>query len=438
MRAFVLKINTFQWQPPLVNKIKLGLLLLAFLSLVTGLIVYKVILIGNLSFLSSFWAFYGIITTFFLISRIPYAYLYEDRHDISYPKAKYPNVSIVIAAKNEEKSIFRTISTCINSRYPKKIECIVVDDGSTDKTKDEIIKAQNFYGNKIKLISFLENRGKREAMAAGINKARNNIIIFVDSDTFLTSSALLHITQHFLADKKIGAVSGNVKAENANTNLLTKMQSIQYAISFSMYKAPESVHRSVTCCPGCFSAYRKKAIKPLLEEWKEHKFLETKATFGDDRGLTNFVLKNWDIIFCEKAKATTVVPEKFSTYWYQQLRWKKSWIREGLHASTFMWKKRHPLASSAFYINFSFPIAGPLLAGNVLVSSFLSHNPFLFIIFIFGFILLGIVFSMFVRLYRKEKNWTYIPLFSFLFISLFIWQMPYALFTLRNTKWGTR
>ncbi len=386
----------------------------------------------------TFWTLYGLITTLFLITRIPYAYLHKDEHNKIYNDSVYPNVSIVIAAKNEEVGIYKTIKSCIESNYPGNIECIVIDDGSTDGTKDEIKKAVKFYDNKVKLVSFPENKGKREAMAAGINQSEYEIIVFVDSDSFLSKNAIKHISEHFIENKNIGAVSGNTRVENIDKNLLTKMQSIQYSVSFDIYKASESVHHAVTCCPGCFSAYRKTAIKPLVQAWKEHKFLGSKSTFGDDRGLTNFVLQNWKIIYCEKAQATTIVPEKFRIYWKQQLRWKKSWIREGLFASTFMWKKTHPLASLAFYINFSFPIIGPILVALVLIHSINTKNPMIFIIFIFGFILLGLVFSLFVKVHNNSKYWMYMPIFSLLFVSCFIWQMPWALITLRQTHWGTR
>jgi hyaluronan synthase len=386
----------------------------------------------------SFWTFYGIVTTVFLISRIPYAYLHKDEHSKTYLDSAYPNVSIVIAAKNEENGIFETIGTCMNQKYAGKIECIVVDDGSTDGTKNQILKSQEIFGENVRLISFPENKGKREAMAAGIINANHEIIVFVDSDSFIAPDAIRHITEHFLENEKIGAVSGNTKVENMSKNLLTKMQSIQYAISFDVYKASESVHHSVTCCPGCFSAYRKTAIAPLVDAWKGQKFLGSKGTFGDDRGLTNFVLQGWDIIYCEKAKATTIVPENFLVYWRQQLRWKKSWIREGVFAGMFMWKKRHPLASFAFYTNFSFPIVGPILAASVFIHSVTTHNPLIFIVFMSGFLILGLVFALFVRVYHGSKNWVYMPLVSLLFILVFIWQMPYALITLRKTHWGTR
>lgn len=421
-----------------IKEFKQNFLLLFFLVLVTGLVLYKIVFIANTTLASSFWTIYGIITTIFLISRMPYAYMYNDEHHTIYSDSAYPDVSIIIAAKNEEKGIFKTIATCVNSRYPGKIECIVIDDGSTDGTKNEILRATEFFGKKVRLISFAENKGKREAMAVGINEALHEIIIFVDSDSFLTPDAVRHITEHFLINNRVGAVSGNTKVENANVNLLTRMQSIQYAVSFGVYKASESVHHSVTCCPGYFSAYRREAVKPLAHAWKEQKFLGTKGTFGDDRGLTNFVLQGWDIIYCTKAKATTMVPERFSVYWNQQLRWKKSWIREGIFAGTFMWKKRHPLASSAFYINFSFPIVGPILAGSVLLKSITTHNPLLAVIFMFGFMLLGIVFAFFARVYLEAENWVYMPLVSFLFVTVFMWQMIYALLTLRKTHWGTR
>lgn len=432
-------LHVSKWRDWLVGKSKEISVFLFFLMLLTGLILYKVVLLANISHVPSFWTIYGLIVTTFLVSRIPYAYLHIDEHETLYDDNKYPTVSVIIPAKNEENSIFETISTCVKSKYPSKIECIVIDDGSTDETGNEVLKAENKYGvNVVRLIKFPVNRGKREAMAVGIDQSKNDIIIFVDSDSFLAPDAMRHISEHFLAHADVGAVSGNTKVYNANKNILTKIQSIHYSVSFDIYKASESVHSSVTCCPGCFSAYRRVAVQPLVETWKNHKFFGSRSTFGDDRGLTNYVLQDWKIVYCEKARASTKVPENFGVYLRQQLRWKKSWIREGLFAATFMWRRTHPLASLAFYINFSFPILGPILAGLVLWRSVVTHNPLLFIMFMSGFVLLGTVFALFTRVHNKTENWMIMPIFSLLFITVLIWQMPYALLTLKNTAWGTR
>lgn len=414
------------------------ILFIIFFILITGLLLYKVVIVVDMSNTPNFWTIYGVITAVFLISRIPYAYIYKDNHDKRKVSREHPNVSVIIAVKNEEDGIYKTIKTCLKSNYKGNIECIVIDDGSTDNTRQEIIRAQRYYGERVTLIVFHENKGKREAMAAGINIAKFDIIAFVDSDSYLSSNAIYHITRHFLENEKIGAVSGNTKVYNKNANILTKIQSIQYAISFDIYKTSQSYYNAVNCCPGCFSAYRKEAIKPIVNEWLTQTFLGSKGTFGDDRSLTNFVLKKWGVVYCQKAIATTTVPEKFSIYLKQQLRWKKSWVREGMLASKFMWRVTHPLASLAFYVNFSFPIIGPILAVRIIYKSFLSSNPFLFIIFFLGFIILGFVYSLFLKIYLRAENWLYVPIISILFVTLFMWQMPYALFTLKKTHWGTR
>lgn len=414
------------------------LLFALFVALLTSLVLYKVLLITSGGTFSSFWTFYGIVVSVFLLSRIPYAFLYSDEHAITYANTEYPTVSVIIAAKNEVGGIFRTVDTCINSDYPNKIECILIDDGSTDGTLAEMERARNEFGKNIKILSFPVNKGKKEAMAAGVQMAKNDVFIFVDSDSYLSPDAIKHITEHFLEDERVGAVSGNTKVENKYENLLARMQSIQYAVSFDIYKAGESVHESVTCCPGCFSAYRREAIKPLIEEWKNKEFLGAKSTFGDDRSLTNFVLKSWDVVYCEKAKATTLVPTTFMQYWNQQLRWKKSWIREGILGGLFMWKRKSIPASLGFYIHFTFPFLGPILALNVLIYSVVTNNIQVFLLFMLGFVLIGFIFSLFVKLYRDAENYLIMPLFSIFFISILIWQMPYAMLTLKKSHWGTR
>ena len=414
-----------------------SIVFICFFILLTSLILIKAVLLTSEAAFSTFWTGYGLIVSLFLLSRIPYAYLYEDSHDTVYKDHEYPDVSAIVAAKNEEAGIYRTIQHVIESDYPGKIECIVINDGSTDNTGDEILRARADFGEQVRPVMFEVNKGKREAMAIGIQEARNEILVFIDSDSYVSPRGIRHLAEHFIAEPGIGAISGNTKVENAEENLMAKMQSIQYSISFDIYKTCESVHRSVTCCPGCFSAYRRVAVVPFFNQWKSQAFLGSKGNFGDDRALTTFVLKKWDIIYCEKARATTIVPNSFRVYWKQQLRWKKSWIREGVLAAAHMWK-RHPLASIGFYIHFTFPFLGPILAINVLLYSIATGNVLIFPLFMVGFVLIGMTFALFVRLYRRAINFLYMPFFSILFVSVLIWQMPYAILTVRKNHWGTR
>jgi hyaluronan synthase len=381
-----------------------------------------------------FFLIYSILTSIFLFSRFLISFYYKDEHSSQY--TLYPSITFIIACKNEEDSIAKTIITCMSSDYPGSMECIAVDDGSWDKTLSEMKKCRIRYKNRLKIISFAKNKGKREAMAEAALIATGDIFVVVDSDSFPQKLAVRHLIEHFLENPKVGAVSGNTRVANAGTNALTKMQSAKYGVSFDIFKACESVFGLVTCCPGCFSAYRREAVMAVLNNWRGQTFLGTRSTYGDDRSLTNFILRKWQVVYCRKAVATTIAPEKFRKFFNQQLRWKKSWIKEGFfNAGSFMWKK-NPIASAAFYINLLIPLVGPILVLTVTIQSLLSLTAP--IVFISGVITMSMLFGIFYYLIYPNKYWPYITLFTVVYAFVLIWQMPYAIIKLRDTRWGTR
>src|SRR5690606_36230782 len=131
---------------------------------------------------------------------------------------------------------------------------------------------------------------------------------------------------------------------NVRESHLTRMQEVRYYVSFRVLKAAESLFGTVTCCSGCLSAYRRIFVMDVIDSWLNQRFLGTEATFGDDRSLTNHLLRRHRIIYDSEALCTTIVPAEPHKFFRQQLRWKKSWLRESLIASSFLWK-RHPLAA---------------------------------------------------------------------------------------------
>ena len=74
---------------------------------------------------------------------------------------------------------------------------------------------------------------------------------------------------------------------NTYTNSLTKMQSVRYYIAFRIMKAAEGYFDAVTCLSGPLSCYRKDLVLAHKEAWLHQTFLGQKATFGDDRSMTN-------------------------------------------------------------------------------------------------------------------------------------------------------
>lgn len=376
---------------------------------------------------------YSIAVAGFILSRFVVALFYRPPRDLGIQ----PTVSIIITAFNEEEAVFRTIECCYAIDYPAdKYQVIIVNDGSVDGTKLEIERAKLRWPELI-AHHFEHNKGKREAMAAGARMAIGEILVYVDSDSFLHSDAVGKIVQGF-ADPRVAAVSGHTDVANPQANSLTRMQQVRYYVAFRVIKAAESVFGTVACCPGCFSAYRRSCLIEVMDPWLKQRFLGVQATFGDDRSLTNMLLKNYRVIYSSVACATTVVPESHKRFLKQQLRWKKSWFRECLIASTFMWKK-HPLAAIAFYIQLLFPLIAPLLILRIFIWLPVFHGEVLSVlIYIFGTLLIGLMFSAYYLFWKAGRSWLYGIYFTLYYMFVLVWQMPYAIATSRNNGWGTR
>ena len=89
-----------------------------------------------------------------------------------------PKVSIIVPAYNQDKFLEESILSVLSQSY-EDYECIIVDDGSTDKTKD--IAGKYVDGVKIKYI-YQDNKGLAGARNTGIKIAKGKYLHFLDSD----------------------------------------------------------------------------------------------------------------------------------------------------------------------------------------------------------------------------------------------------------------
>jgi len=79
-------------------------------------------------------------------------------------------------------------------------------------------------------------------------------------------------------------------------------------------------------------------------------FLGKKITFGDDRALTNLMLrKGYKTIYHDKAEAYTIVPNTLKTFLKQQIRWKKGWFINSIRSVKFV-TKRDPFVSLTYFV----------------------------------------------------------------------------------------
>lgn len=374
---------------------------------------------------------YSLIIGTFFLSRFIIAHFNRAPEPTDYE----PSVSIVIAVRNEVKYIGRTIEGCFNSLYPpEKLEVICVNDGSDDGTPEVIARMKEKHP-RLKTHT-LPPSGKRLAMATGVWDARGEIVVVVDSDTFLHPLAIRRIVCGF-EDPTLGASAGHTDVENGDKNTLTRMQEIRYQVGYKLMKAAESTFSVVSCCPGCLSAYRRAYLLPVLEPWLNQRFLGAKATFGDDRSLTNRILKNYRIIYNDRALCTTLAPDTWPQFMRQQVRWKKSWLRETLIASLFIIRK-HPIGAISFWAAAMCSTASPFVFYRAVCLE-LFDPASVFTYYLLGFITVGMAQCLFfVWNNPTHKRWLLGMYMMIIQLALTGPQTYYALLTMRKNHWGTR
>lgn len=376
--------------------------------------------------------FYSLLVGAYLITRFLFAAFYSD----SKPLAELPTMSVVVPVRNEETHIARTLRQLMESDYPRdRLQVIAVDDCSTDRSLAVMKETQKTYPDLV-VLGLEKNAGKRHALAAGVGLATGQIITFIDSDSFLDPDALRNLVNRF-SDPQVAAVTGHCDVENVWTNVLTRMQTVRYFVAFRVMKAAESVFDAVSCLSGPISAYRREVLQTIMPEWLNQMFMGRPATFGDDRSLTNSLLRRgYKVVYESQARCTTIVPDRHFEFLRQQLRWKRSWFRECLIASSFMWRKQ-PLMALSFYLGFILPLLGPAIVLRALIYvPLVQHtSPLMYIL---GITLMSALMSSTYLLYKRSRLWFYGTVFCFYYMFILVWQTPWAVLTAWRNEWITR
>jgi hyaluronan synthase len=419
-----------QRRPRVRRVVTVGLLLL----LLSALVISKGALLAGLAG-DPFLEIYGALAGAYFLSRCAIALCYRAPKD----RRIEPRIAVVMPAFNEQDAIARSLRSLLAADYPADmLQIVAVDDGSTDDTLAQITEVARHSDGRVRVIAFAGNQGKRAAMAAGIRATDAEIVAFVDSDSTLRGDALRAIVQPF-ADRQVGAVCGQAEVLNARDNWLTKMQAVRYCVSFRVVKAAESVFGAVTCCSGCFAAYRREAILPSLDWWSEQRFLGRPATIGDDRSLTNCVLRSWRVVYHGGAVSRTAVPDNLRGYIRQQTRWKRSWTRESLLVGRFIWRK-HPAAAAATYVGMVLPLAAPFSVIRALAAHPITAGGAPALLYGAGLLAMALVPGiLYLQRARGQGGvWLFGVTFVFVYLGFLVWLTYYAILTCRSSSWCTR
>jgi cellulose synthase/poly-beta-1,6-N-acetylglucosamine synthase-like glycosyltransferase len=368
-----------------------------------------------------------------------------------------PLVTCIVAVHNEEALVRQCIASMAAQTYPHK-EIIVVDDASTDNTPAVLRELASKYP--VTLIELPENCGKKRALAAGLLQAHGSIVAFSDSDSVWAVNVVELAVPIFLADENVGAVSGHCRASNGGVNIFTKIQDSWYEGQFSVRKAFESVFDAVTCVSGPLAFFRLSAIYNFMPAWGADKFLGQEFRFATDRTLTAYVLggsylgpkvlpqhaespfaqpkypmRDWKIVYSKSAKVWTNVPATFKGMVRQQVRWKKSFVRNVFVTGRFYWRRPF-LPALFYYVHIAFVFLGPFVAARHLIYLPLHGDPMSVLLYLAGIAIIGLSFGL---AYRHEnpgsRRWLYRPLMSLMSTVIFTWLIFYSVATIKRMTW---
>ena len=220
-----------------------------------------------------------------------------------------PEVSILIPAYNEEAVILNTVHAALASNYPK-LEILVVDDGSADRTA-ELVRANFGRDRRVRLL-LQTNHGKPSALNHALSEAIGEIVVSIDADTIVDPEAVPRLVRHF-ADPSVGAVAGNVKVINRN-RWITRWQALEYITSQNLEKRAFDLLNCIPVVPGAVGAWRADLLR------SNDGF--SGDTVAEDTDLTLTIRRNgWKILYDEEAIGRTEVPDTIDALIRQRFRW---------------------------------------------------------------------------------------------------------------------
>ncbi|MGZ8537310.1 MAG: glycosyltransferase [Flavisolibacter sp.] len=241
-----------------------------------------------------------------------------------YPESNEEHfISVIVAARNEEKYIGRLLDALQNQSYQSSyFEIIVVDDYSTDNTS-EVVKSKSTPNLQLiqPNVSF-ERSSKKKSIEAGIATAKGELIVTTDADCIPPTNWLRSINNIY-AGSKASFIAAPVKFTHDNS-LLQIFQSIDF-LTLQGITAASVTNKTLSMCNGANLAYKKKSF----EEVNGFDGIDHVAT-GDDMLLMYKIWKkDPSKVFYLKDEKVIVVTEPMKT-WKELLMQRKRWASKTL------------------------------------------------------------------------------------------------------------
>ena len=264
------------------------------------------------------WVGVAILVVFFGIQAFSLVSIMNNDSDKILKRKHFPKVSLLLAARNEELLIIRSLESINALNYPKdKIEILIGNDASTDKTEDlikEYIKDKPHFqlSNIDKTIG--KGRGKANVLGQLAHKASGEFFFITDVDVKLPENWILALLQEFT--EKVGIVSGTTKCERQG--LFAKLQAIDWLHFMGYIKAFANTKI------GCTSVGNNMAVRAKAY-WETGGFEEIDFSITEDYKLFKAVTsRKWEW-------RTIMSPDSLGLAWYissvtEMLHQRKRWL----------------------------------------------------------------------------------------------------------------
>ncbi len=237
----------------------------------------------------------------------------EDKKSKAESLEKYPFISVIVPAYNEEKTILLTLESIHNLDYPKdKIEVIAVNDGSKDNTEKvitEYIKGKPSF----KLMSHT-NRGKAASMNRALKEIKGEFFACLDADSFVDSGTLKKMLSLYYEenDPTIAIVTPAMKVHKPK-NVLQKVQWLEYLVMIFFSRITAQID-SLYVAPGPFSLYRTEIIRKIGGFQEGHITEDQEIAYRIQQ-------KQYRIKHCPDGYVFTTAPAKIKPFYRQRRRW---------------------------------------------------------------------------------------------------------------------
>jgi len=373
-----------------------------------------------------------------------------------------PNVkpiSIIAPVYNEEHSVVDSVNSLLSLEYPL-YEVIVVNDGSTDESLQNLIEAfelkkakwvfrksiptkpvKGIYKSLLnrKLIVIDKINGKKaDALNAGLNISRYPLFCAIDGDSILEKDALLKMVRPFLENPEetiaAGGIlrlsngctfeNGQIKRIGMPKNFLARLQIIEYFRAFLGGRMGLNMLKSLLIISGAFGLFRKDVTLKCGGYRTD--------TIGEDMDLIVRIKKHlrerkipFRIHFVPDPICWTEAPESFSSLMNQRNRWHRGLTETLFHNRRMLFNPAYGttgMFAMPFYLIFELlgpviELSGYIIFAFLLLSGQIDH-PYVLLFFLIA-VFLGSFISLLAILLEEYSLRKYPKLSDILIISLF-------------------